>query len=105
MVFPNGHEYPFIARVLNNDEGVLSENKWLKPLEYTVAGAAIGGAAIGLPVGESQGRSGDGMAIGFPTGAGVGLLTGLTTPGRTYKANDGNWVWLELTEDLSIPNN
>ena len=24
MVFPNGHEYPFIARVINNDEGVLT---------------------------------------------------------------------------------
>ena len=86
MVFPNGNEYPFIARVLNNQEGVLSENKWLKPLEYTLAGAAIGGTAIGLPIGEANGRSGDGMAIGFPTGAGVGLLTGFLTPGVNFKA-------------------
>ncbi len=104
MVFPNGHEYPFIARVLNNDEGVLTENKWLKPLEYTVAGAAIGGAAIGLPVGESEGRSGDGMAIGFPTGAGVGLLAGFLTPGVNYKARANEDVFIELKVDCSLYN-
>ena len=89
MVFPNGNEYPFIARVLNDYEGVLTENRWLKPVEYTIAGAAIGGAGIGLPVGESKHRSGDGMAIGFPTGAGVGLLAGWLTPGVNYKARAG----------------
>lgn len=104
MVFPNGHEYPFIARVLNNDEGVLSENKWLKPLEYTVAGAAIGGAAIGLPVGEHNGRSGDGMAIGFPTGAGVGLLAGWLTPGVNFKARANEDVLVELKVDCSLEN-
>lgn len=104
MVFPNGHEYPFIARVLNNQEGVLSENKWLKPLEYTVAGAAIGGAAIGLPVGEANGRSGDGMAIGFPTGAGVGLLTGWLTPGVNFKARANEDVLVELKVDCSLYN-
>lgn len=104
MVFPNGHEYPFIARVLNNDEGVLVENKWLKPLEYTVAGAAIGGAAIGLPIGESNHRSGDGMAIGFPTGAGVGLLAGFLTPGVNYKARANEDIFIELKVDCSLYN-
>lgn len=104
MVFPNGNEYPFIARVLNNDDGVLSENKWLKPLEYTVAGAAIGGAAIGLPIGESNGRSGDGMAIGFPTGAGVGLLAGWLTPGVNFKAGADEEVFIELKVDCSLYN-
>lgn len=104
MVFPNGNEYPFIARVLNNQEGVLSENKWLKPLEYTVAGAAIGGVAIGLPVGEANGRSGDGMAIGFPTGAGVGLLTGWLTPGVNFKARADEEVLVELKVDCSLYN-
>lgn len=104
MVFPNGHEYPFIARVLNNNEGVLTENKWLKPLEYTVAGAAIGGAAIGLPVGEANHRSGDGMAIGFPTGAGVGLLTGFLTPGVNFKARANEDVLVELKVDTSLYN-
>ena len=104
MVFPNGHEYPFIARVLNNNEGVLTENKWLKPLEYTVAGAAIGGAAIGLPVGEANDRSGDGMAIGFPTGAGVGLLAGFLTPGVNFKARANEDVFIELKVDCSLWN-
>ncbi len=104
MVFPNGHEYPFIARVLNNNEGVLTENKWVKPLEYTIAGAAIGGAAIGLPVGEANDRSGDGMAIGFPTGAGVGLLAGFLTPGVNFKARANEDVLVELKVDCSLWN-
>ncbi len=104
MVFPNGNEYPFIARVLNNQEGVLSENKWLKPLEYTLAGAAIGGTAIGLPIGEANDRSGDGMAIGFPTGAGVGLLAGFLTPGVNFKARANEDVLVELKVDCSLYN-
>lgn len=104
MVFPNGHEYPFIARVLNNQEGVLSENKWLKPLEYTVAGAAIGGVAVGLPIGAANDRSGDGMAIGFPVGAGVGLVTGFLTPGVNFKARANEDVLVELKVDCSLYN-
>ena len=104
MVFPNGNEYPFIARVLNSQEGVLSENKWLKPLEYTVAGAAIGGVGFGLPIGEANDRSGDGMAIGFPTGAGVGLLTGWLTPGVNFKARADEEVLVELKVDCSLYN-
>ena len=104
MVFPNGNEYPFIARVLNNQEGVLSENKWLKPLEYTVAGATIGGVGLGLPIGEANDRSGDGMAIGFPIGAGVGLATGWLTPGVNFKAGKDEDVLVELKVDCSLYN-
>ena len=104
MVFPNGNEYPFIARVLNNYEGVLKENNWLKPLEYTLAGAAIGGAGVGLPVGAHKHRSGDGMAIGFPAGAGVGLLAGWLTPGVNFKAHKGEEVLVELKIDCSLYN-
>ncbi len=104
MVFPNGNEYPFIARVLNNDEGVLRENFWLKPLEYTVAGAAIGGAAIGLPIGAANDRSGDGMAIGFPAGAGAGLIAGFLTPGVNFKAKANEDVLVELKVDCSLYN-
>ncbi len=104
MVFPNGNEYPFIARVLNNDEGVLTENRWLKPLEYTVAGAAVGGAAIGLPVGAANDRSGDGLAIGIPSGAGAGLIAGFLTPGVNYKAKANEDVLVELKVDCSLYN-
>ena len=104
MVFPNGHEYPFIARVLNDHEGVLVENYWLKPLEYTLAGAAIGGVAVGLPVGEANHRSGDGMAIGFPAGAGVGAIAGFLTPGVNFKARANEDVLIELKVDCSLYN-
>ena len=104
MVFPNGQEYPFIARVLNNTEGVLVENYWLKPLEYTVAGAAIGGVAVGLPIGAANDRSGDGMAIGFPAGAGAGLIAGFLTPGVNYKARANEDILVELKVDCSLYN-
>lgn len=106
MTLPNGTCVPFKAEVINNN-GVLTENRWAKPVGYTVGGAVIGtGVGMGIAAiaeGDDD-HFGEGIAIGAPVGAGVGLLTGLTTPGRTYKANDGNFVWLELTEDLSIPN-
>lgn len=104
MVFPNGHEYPFIARVLNNKEGVLVENYWLKPLEYIVAGSVIGGTAVGLPIGEANHRSGDGMAIGFPAGAGVGAIAGFVTPGVNFKARANEDVLIELKVDCSLYN-
>ena len=107
MTLPNGTVVPFSAEVINND-GVLTENRWAKPLGYTVGGAVVGGGTgIGLAAaddGDGSGHLCRGVAIGAPVGAGVGLLTGLTTPGRTYKANDGNYVWLKLTQDLSVPN-
>ncbi len=106
MTLPNGTCVPFKAEVINNN-GVLTENRWAKPVGYTVGGAVVGtGVGMGIAAiaeGDDD-HFGEGIAIGAPVGAGVGLLTGLTTPGRTYKANDGDFVWLELTEDLSIPN-
>ena len=107
MTLPNGVVTPFNAEVINHD-GVLTENRWAKPLGYTVGGAVVGGGAgIGIAAADGADGSGHlcrGVAIGSPVGAGVGLLTGLTTPGRTYKANTGDYVWLKLTQDLSIPN-
>lgn len=104
MTLPTGVCVPFKAEVINNN-GVLTENRWAKPVGYTVAGAAIGaGAGVGVAGFTGHHHYGNGVAVGTPVGAGLGLLTGLTTPGRTYKANDGDFVWLELTQDLSIPN-
>ena len=105
MTLPNGVTVPFAAEVLNNN-GVLTENRWVKPVGYTFGGAVIG-AGLGAGIANIPGHddsTDSGVAIGAPVGAGVGLLTGLTTPGRTYKANDGDYVWLELTQDLVIPN-
>ncbi len=104
MTLPSGVCVPFKADVINNN-GVLTENRWAKPVGYTVAGAVIGaGAGVGIAGFTGHHHYGNGVAIGTPVGAGLGLLTGLTTKGRTYKANDGDYVWLELTQDLSIPN-
>ncbi len=106
MTLPSGACVPFSAEVINNN-GVLTENRWAKPIVYTLGGAVLGGG-IGVGAGSAKHHGhrhyGEGVAIGTPVGAGLGLLTGLTTPGRTYKANDGDYVWLELTQDLSIPN-
>jgi hypothetical protein len=41
MTLPSGVTVPFSAEVLNNN-GVLTENRWAKPLAYTVGGAAVG---------------------------------------------------------------
>ena len=104
MVLPSGVCVPFKADVLNHN-GVLTENRWAKPVAYTVGGALVGGGAgVGIAGFTGHHHYGNGVAIGTPVGAGLGLLTGLTTPGRTYKANDGEYVWLELTQDLVIPN-
>ena len=105
MTLPCGVTVPFKADVLNNN-GVLTENRWAKPVGYTFGGALVGaGVGAGIAnIGGHDDSTDTGVAIGAPVGAGVGLLTGLTTPGRTYKANDGDYVWLELTQDLSIHN-
>ena len=105
MTLPTGVTVPFKAEVLNNN-GVLTENRWVKPVGYTFGGALVG-AGLGAGIANIPGHddsTDSGVAIGAPVGAGVGLLTGLATPGRTYKANDGDYVWLELTQDLVIPN-
>lgn len=104
MTLPSGACVPFKAEVINNN-GVLTENRWAKPLAYTVGGALVGGGAgVGVAGFTGHHHYGNGVAIGTPCGAGLGLITGLTTPGRTYRANEKNYVWLELTQDLSIPN-
>ncbi len=106
MTLPSGVTTPFCAEVLNHN-GVLTENRWVKPLEYTAGGAILGGG-IGVGAGAAKHHGhrhyGEGVAIGAPVGGAFGLITGLTTPGRTYKANDGEYVWLKLTQDLSVPN-
>lgn len=103
LTLPNGVTVPFSAEILNHN-GVLTENRWAKPVAYTVGGALVGGGAgVGISAMSWHHHWGRGVAIGTPVGAGVGLLTGLTTKGRTFKANDGDYVWLELTQDLAVP--
>ena len=103
MTLPSGVCVPFKADVINHD-GYLTENRWAKPLAYTIGGTAVGaGVGEGIAAASWHPHWGRGVAIGAPVGAGVGLITGLTTKGRTFKANDGEYVWLELTQDLALP--
>ena len=57
-----------------------------------------------MPIGAANDRSGDGLAIGIPTGAGVGLLTGFLTPGVNFKARANEDVLVELKVDCSLYN-
>ena len=103
MTLPNGRVLPFKARVLNHD-GILTSNWWGKPLAYTVGGAALGtGTAIAITAHNEQ--IPEGLAVGIPVGAGVGAIAGFVTKGLAYKANEKDSLWLELTQDLSIPKN
>lgn len=104
MTLPSGTVVPFKAEVLNNN-GVLTENRWAKPLGYTAAGAVIGGGVgVGIAGMSCHDHYDHGVAIGIPVGAGLGLATGLATKGRTYNADECDYLWLELTRDLCIPN-
>ena len=70
---------------------------------YTVGGAAVGtGAGVGFSFIPDPDRVGRGIAIGTPVGAGVGLITGLVTPGLNYHAKDGEEIKVILLEDASI---
>lgn len=104
LVLPNGYSTPFKADIINHN-GVLTENRWLKPVEYTVGGGVLGaGTGAGISAASWHHHWKRGQAIGIPVGAGVGLITGLTTPGVHFKGTEREYVWLELTEDLVIPN-
>lgn len=104
LTLPSGVTVPFSAEIINNN-GVLTENRWVKPLGYTLGGAVLGGGVgTGISAMSWHHHWGRGIGAGIPIGAGVGLISGLVTKGITYKAHDGEYVWLELTQDLSIPN-
>lgn len=70
---------------------------------YTVGGAAIGtGAGVGFSFIPSPDKIGTGIAIGTPVGAGIGLVTGLVTPGLNYSAKKGEEIRVILLEDTSV---
>lgn len=84
----------------------LKEGPWMtagKLALYTVGGAAVGtGAGVGFSFIPSPDKVGTGIAIGTPVGAGVGLITGLVTPGLNYSAKNGEAVKVILLDDASI---
>ena len=84
----------------------LKEGPWMtagKVALYTVGGTAVGtGAGVGFSFIPDPDKVGTGVAIGTPVGAGVGLITGLVTPGLNYSAKNGEEIKVILLEDASI---
>ena len=84
----------------------LKEGPWMtagKIALYTVGGAAVGtGAGVGFSFIPDPDKVGTGVAIGTPVGAGLGLITGLITPGLNYNAKQGEEIQVILLEDASI---
>lgn len=84
----------------------LKEGPWMtagKIALYTVGGAAVGtGAGVGFSFIPDPDKVGTGVAIGTPVGAGLGLITGLVTPGLNYNAKQGEEIQVILLDDASI---
>ena len=84
----------------------LKEGPWMtagKIALWTVGLGAVGtGAGVGFAFIPNPAEIGTGIAIGTPIGAGVGLITGLVTPGLKYHAKAGEQIYVILCDDASI---
>jgi len=105
VVTPCGKTVDLNAKPFSKDYS-LKEGPWMtagKVALYTVGGAAVGtGAGVGFSFIPDPDKVGTGIAIGTPVGAGVGLITGLVTPGLNYSAKEGEEVRVILLDDASI---
>ena len=105
VVTPNGKTVDMNAKPFYKDYA-LKEGPWMtagKVALYTVGGTAVGtGAGVGFSFIPDPDKVGTGIAIGTPVGAGVGLITGLVTPGLNYSAKEGEEIQVELLKDASI---
>ena len=105
VVTPDGKTVDLNAKPFYKDYA-LKEGPWMtagKVALYTVGGAAVGtGAGVGFSFIPDPDKVGTGIAIGTPVGAGVGLITGLVTPGLNYVAKEGEEIQVILLEDASI---
>lgn len=105
VVTPSGQVVDLNAKPFYKDYA-LKEGPWMtagKVALYTVGGAAVGtGAGVGFSFIPNPNKVGTGVAIGTPVGAGVGLITGLVTPGLNYSAKEGEEIKVILLDDASI---
>lgn len=105
IVTPDGNKASINAKPFYKNYA-LKEGPWMtagKLLLYTAGGAAIGtGAGVGFAFIPNPALIGTGIAIGTPVGAGVGLVTGLVTPGLKYHAKAGEEIYVILLEDASV---
>jgi len=104
-VLPNGVTADMNAKPFYKDYA-LKEGPWMtagKVALYTVGGSAVGtGAGVGFSFIPDPDKVGTGIAIGTPVGAGVGLITGLVTPGLNYVAHEGEEIQVILLDDASV---
>ena len=105
VVTPCGKTIDMNAKPFYKDYA-LKEGPWMtagKVALYTVGGAAVGtGAGVGFSFIPNPHKIGTGVAIGTPVGAGVGLITGLVTPGLNYVAHEGEEIKVILLDDASV---
>ncbi len=105
VVAPNGQTTDLNAKPFYKDYA-LKEGPWMtagKVALYTVGGTAVGtGAGVGFSFIPDPDKVGTGIAIGTPVGAGVGLITGLVTPGLNYVAHEGEEIQVILLDDASV---
>lgn len=104
-VLPSGNTVDMNAKPFYKDYA-LKEGPWMtagKVALYTVGGTAVGtGAGVGFSFIPKPDKVGTGIAIGTPVGAGVGLITGLVTPGLNYVAHEGEEIKVILLDDASV---
>ena len=105
VVTPDGRTVDMNAKPFYKDYA-LKEGPWMtagKVALYTVGGTAVGtGAGVGFSFIPDPDKVGTGIAIGTPVGAGVGLITGLVTPGLNYVAHEGEEIQVILLDDASV---
>ena len=105
VVTPCGKTIDMNAKPFYKDYA-LKEGPWMtagKVALYTVGGTAVGtGAGVGFSFIPDPDKVGTGVAIGTPVGAGVGLITGLVTPGLNYVAHEGEEIKVILLDDASV---
>lgn len=105
VCLPDGKKVDLNAKPFYRDYA-LKEGPWMtagKVALYTVGLGAVGtGAGIGFAFIPNPAKIGNAFAIGTPIGAGVGLITGLVTPGLKYHAKAGEQIYIILCDDASI---
>lgn len=105
ICMPDGKKVDLNAKPFYKDYA-LKEGPWMttgKVALYTVGLGAIGtGAGVGFAFIPNPAKIGNAFAIGTPIGAGVGLVTGLVTPGLKYHAKSGEQIYVILCDDASI---
>lgn len=105
LVLPDGTSVSMSARPATTN-GDLKENGWHtagKLVGSTLGLGIVGaGAATGFAFIPNPHKFGTAYAIGIPVGTGVGLITGLVTPGLKYHAKEGESLIILLCEDLPL---